>query len=190
MTKQIMIVGVGGQGTLLASRILGNAVTDAGYDVKVSEVHGMSQRGGSVVTYVKYGDAVYSPIVDRGTADLILAFELLEAYRALPYLKQGGKMIANTQQIDPMPVITGAMAYPEHICEKLDAVCDLTAVDALQLAVQAGSQKCVNVVLIGVMAKSTEIPYEKWLETIRNTVPAKFLDMNLKAFELGYQAAK
>ena len=171
MTKQIMIVGVGGQGTLLASRILGNAVTDAGYDVKVSEVHGMSQRGGSVVTYVKYGDAVYSPIVDRGTADLILAFEPLEAYRALPYLKQGGKMIANTQQIDPMPVIIGAMAYPE-------------------LAVQAGSQKCVNVVLIGVMAKSTEIPYEKWLETIRNTVPAKFLDMNLKAFELGYQAAK
>ena len=190
MTKQIMIVGVGGQGTLRASRILGNAVTDAGYDVKVSEVHGMSQRGGSVVTYVKYGDAVYSPIVDRGTADLILAFEPLEAYRALPYLKQGGKMIANTQQIDPMPVITGAMAYPEHICEKLDAVCDLTAVDALQLAVQAGSQKCVNVVLIGVMAKSTEIPYEKWLETIRNTVPVKFLDMNLKAFELGYQAAK
>ena len=182
MTKQIMIVGVGGQGTLLASRILGNAVTDAGYDVKVSEVHGMSQRGGSVVTYVRF--------VDRGTADLILAFEPLEAYRALPYLKQGGKMIANTQQIDPMPVITGAMAYPEHICEKLDAVCDLTAVDALQLAVQAGSQKCVNVVLIGVMAKSTEIPYEKWLETIRNTVPAKFLDMNLKAFELGYQAAK
>ena len=113
----------------------------------------MSQRGGSVVTYVKYGDAVYSPIVDRGTADLILAFEPLEAYRALPYLKQGGKMIANTQQIDPMPVIIGAMAYPEHICEKLDAVCDLTAVDALQLAVQAGSQKCVNVVLIGVMAK-------------------------------------
>ena len=103
---------------LLASRILGNAVTDAGYDVKVSEVHGMSQRGGSVVTYVKYGDAVYSPIVDRGTADLILAFEPLEAYRALPYLKQGGKMIANTQQIDPMPVIIGAMAYPEHICEK------------------------------------------------------------------------
>ena len=157
MTKQIMIVGVGGQGTLLASRILGNAVTDAGYDVKVSEVHGMSQRGGSVVTYVKYGDAVYSPI---------LAFEPLEAYRALPYLKQGGKMIANTQQIDPMPVIIGAMAYPEHICEKLDAVCDLTAVDALQLAVQAGSQKCVNVVLIGVMAKSTEIPYEKWLGTL------------------------
>ena len=189
MTKQIMIVGVGGQGTLLTSRVLGKYALLSGKDCKLSEVHGMSQRG-SVVTYVKYGDAVYSPIVDRGTADLILAFEPLEAYRALPYLKQGGKMIANTQQIDPMPVIIGAMAYPENICEKLDAVCDLTAVDALQLAVQAGSQKCVNVVLIGVMAKSTEIPYEKWLETIRNTVPAKFLDMNLKAFELGYQAAK
>ncbi len=190
MTKQIMIVGVGGQGTLLASRILGNAVIDSGYDVKVSEVHGMSQRGGSVVTYVKYGEKVYSPVIDKGMADVILAFESLEAYRALPYLKKDGKMIVNTQEIDPIPVITGAMTYPEQICEKLEQVCDLTAVDALQLAIEAGSQKTVNVVLIGVMAKSTEIPYEKWLETIRNTVPAKFLEMNLKAFKLGYQAAK
>ena len=190
MKTDIILAGVGGQGILSIAAALGSAALNNNLYMKQAETHGMSQRGGSVVTYVKYGDAVYSPIVDRGTADLILAFEPLEAYRALPYLKQGGKMIANTQQIDPMPVIIGAMAYPENICEKLDAVCDLTAVDALQLAVQAGSQKCVNVVLIGVMAKSTEIPYEKWLETIRNTVPAKFLDMNLKAFELGYQAAK
>lgn len=189
MTKQIMIVGVGGQGTLLASRILGNVVIDSGYDVKVSEVHGMSQRGGSVVTYVKYGEKVYSPVIDTGMADVILAFESLEAYRALPYLKQGGKMIVNTQQIDPMPVITGAMTYPKRICEKLEQVCDLTAVDALQLAIKAGSQKTVNVVLLGVMAKSSEIPYEKWVETIQNTVPEKFLEMNLKAFALGYAAA-
>ena len=186
MTKNIMIVGVGGQGTLLASRILGNTVINEGYDVKVSEVHGMSQRGGSVVTYVKYGEKVYSPIIGEGEADVILAFELLEAYRALPYLKKGGKIIVNTQSIDPMPVITGAMQYPENIVEKISAVCDVITVDALRLAKQAGNMKAVNVVLIGVMAKASDIAYEKWVETLKTTVPAKFLDINLKAFDLGY----
>ncbi len=187
MTKNIMIVGVGGQGTLLASRILGNTVINEGYDVKVSEVHGMSQRGGSVVTYVKYGDKVYSPIIDEGEADIILAFEMLEAYRALPYLKKGGKMIANSQNIDPMPVITGAASYPENIADKISADADLEVIDALSLAKQAGNIKAINVVLIGVMAKSTDIPYEKWVETIKTTVPEKFLDVNLKAFDLGYK---
>jgi len=186
MSKNIMIVGVGGQGTLLASRILGNAVIEEGYDVKVSEVHGMSQRGGSVVTYVKYGDKVYSPVIDEGEADIILAFELLEAYRALPYLKKGGKMIVNSQQIDPMPVIIGAAKYPEDIAGKLTAVADVTVVDALAKAEEAGNFKAVNVVLIGVLAKNSEIPYENWVETIKKTVPAKFLDVNLKAFDLGY----
>ena len=186
MTKNIMIVGVGGQGTLLASRILGNTVINEGYDVKVSEVHGMSQRGGSVVTYVKYGEKIYSPIVDRGEADIILAFEMLEAYRALPYLKKGGKMIVNDQSIDPMPVIIGAMEYPENIKEKLSEKIDLLSVDALTLAKEAGNAKAVNVVLIGVMAKLTDIPYENWIETIKATVPSKFLDVNLKAFDLGY----
>ena len=186
MTKNIMIVGVGGQGTLLASRILGNTVINEGYDVKVSEVHGMSQRGGSVVTYVKYGEKIYSPIVDCGEADIILAFEMLEAYRALPYLKKGGKMIVNTQSIDPMPVIIGAMEYPENIKEKLADKIDLLPVDALGLAKEAGNAKAVNVVLIGVMAKLTYIPYENWIETIKTTVPPKFLDVNLKAFDLGY----
>ena len=186
MTKNIMIVGVGGQGTLLASRILGNTVLNEGYDVKVSEVHGMSQRGGSVVTYVKFGDAVHSPIIDKGEADIILAFELLEAYRALPWLKQGGKIIVNRQQISPMPVITGAAQYPEDIEGKLSAVANVTALDALSLAEQAGSAKAVNVVLIGLMAKNTDIPYEKWVETVKTTVPAKFLEINLKAFDLGY----
>ncbi len=187
MTKKIMIVGVGGQGTLLASRILGNTVINEGYDVKVSEVHGMSQRGGSVVTYVKYGEEVFSPIIDRGEADIILAFEMLEAYRALPYLKEGGKLIVNTQEIDPMPVITGTMQYPENIDQKLCEKADVTLVDALSLAEKAGNFKAVNVVLIGVMAKSTDIPYEKWLETIKTTVPPKFLDVNVKAFEAGYR---
>ncbi len=186
MTKKIMIVGVGGQGTLLASRVLGNTVIGEGYDVKVSEVHGMSQRGGSVVTYVKYGEKVYSPIIGEGEADVILAFELLEAYRALPYLKVGGKLIVNDQRIDPMPVITGAASYPENILEKLSAVADVTALDALSLAKKAGNAKAVNVVLIGVLAKTSDILYEKWVDTIRSTVPAKFLDVNLKAFDLGY----
>lgn len=186
-TTNIMIVGVGGQGTLLASRILGNAVILAGYDVKVSEVHGMSQRGGSVVTYVKFGDKVHSPIIDKGEADIILAFERLEAYRALPWLKKGGKIIINDQRINPMPVITGAMEYPENIIEKISANADVTSLDALTLAERAGSIKAVNVVLIGVMAKSTSIPYETWVNTIKSTVPPKFLDINLKAFELGYK---
>ena len=186
MTQKIMIVGVGGQGTLLASRILGNVAIGEGYDVKVSEVHGMSQRGGSVVTYVKYGDKVYSPIVDRGEADIILAFELLEAYRALPYLKKSGKMIVNSQKIDPMPVITGAAKYPEDIEKKLSKDADTIVVDALAKAKEAGNIKAVNVVLIGVLAKTTDIPYAKWVETIKTTVPPKFLDINLKAFEIGY----
>ena len=189
-TTNIMIVGVGGQGTLLASRILGNAVIRQGYDVKVSEVHGMSQRGGSVVTYVKFGEKVYSPIIGEGEADIILAFELLEAYRALPALKMGGRLIVNDQRINPMPVITGAAQYPDDILGKLSAKVNTTAVDALALAKEAGSIKAVNVVLIGVMAKNTDIPYEVWLQTIRETVPPKFLDINLKAFELGYRHAE
>lgn len=182
----IMIVGVGGQGTLLASRILGKVAIKEGYDVKVSEVHGMSQRGGSVVTYVKFGERVYSPIIDKGEADLILAFEILEAYRALPFLKKGGKMIANIQQMNPMPVIIGAMDYPENIEEKLLKKIDLQAIDALSTAINAGSVKAVNVVLIGVLAKSTNIAKEVWVDAIKETVPEKFLDVNLKAFELGY----
>ena len=182
----IMIVGVGGQGTLLASRILGNIVIEEGYDVKVSEVHGMSQRGGSVVTYVKFGDKVYSPIIDKGEADIILAFEMLEAYRALPYLKKGGKIIVNNQEMNPMRVIIGAMEYPKNIKEKLESIVNVETVEALKLAKEAGNIKTVNVVLIGVLAKSTNIKYEKWIEILKATVPAKLLEVNLKAFDLGY----
>lgn len=186
----IMIVGVGGQGTLLASRILGNAILSLDYDVKVSEVHGMSQRGGSVVTYVKYGEKVYSPVIDKGEADIILAFEQLEALRALPYLKMGGKMIANTQKINPMPVITGAATYPESIMETLAEKVDLTALDALSIAKEAGNTKAVNVVLMGVMASNTDIPYQTWVDSVRACVPAKFLDVNLRAFDAGYNYVK
>lgn len=186
-TLNVMIVGVGGQGTLLASRILGAVMIAAGQDVKVSEVHGMSQRGGSVVTYVRSGEKVYSPIVNQGEADLILAFEQLEAARWLSYLKPEGMMIVNTQKMDPMPVVTGAAQYPDGILEALEAAgAKLKIVDALKLAMEAGSVKAVNVVLIGVMARQMEIGKEIWLDAIRSTVPERFLEMNLKAFEAGY----
>lgn len=187
MVTKIMIVGVGGQGTLLASRVIGNTVTAEGYDVKVSEVHGMSQRGGSVVTYVKYGDKVYSPIVAEGEADIILAFESLEALRWVHYLKEGGQLIVNTQEIDPMPVITGAEEYPFDILEQLEQRnVNVTAVDALTIAEGLGNTKAVNVVLLGVLAKHSNIEKEKWMEAVRSTVPAKFLELNLAAFEEGY----
>lgn len=184
-----MIVGVGGQGTLLASRVLGSAMLSQGVDVKVSEVHGMSQRGGSVVTYVRYGDKVYSPIIAQGEADVLLAFEALEAARYLPWLKPDGTVIVNTQQMDPMPVVTGVAEYPKDILGKVqEQGVKMVALDALGMAEQAGSSKAVNVVLIGAMAKKLDLPKEVWIDTIQETVPPKFIDMNLKAFELGYNA--
>ena len=187
--SKVMIVGVGGQGTLLASRIIGNVAIKAGYDVKVSEVHGMSQRGGSVVTYVKYDDKVYSPLIFEGEADFLLAFEELEAYRWLPYLKKDGKLIVNTQKMDPMPVITGAMEYPENIIEKIQAkVSNVTAFDALSGAIEACTVKAVNVVLIGCFAKNSDVDKQVWIDVIKETVPPKFLDINLKAFEIGYNS--
>lgn len=186
--KSIMIVGVGGQGTLLASRLLGNVIQQNGYDVKVSEVHGMSQRGGSVVTYVKYGKEVYSPVIEKGEADYILAFELLEAARYLPYLKKGGKLIVNTQQIDPMPVITGAAVYPENLLDKLKASgANVIDVDAFSTAMEAGNSKAVNVALIGTLAKNSQFTKEQWEQAIKETVPEKFCELNLKAFELAYE---
>ena len=188
-TTSIIIVGVGGQGTLLASKLLGNVLLSQGHDVKVSEVHGMSQRGGSVVTYVRYGEKVYSPIVTEGEADLILAFERLEAARWLSYLKKDGKLIVNDQRITPMPVITGAMEYPENILEKLkEKGIQITALDALSLAEQAGTAKAVNVVLMGVLSASMPFPEEIWQAALEKCVLAKFLDMNKKAFALGRAA--
>ncbi len=185
--KSVIIVGVGGQGTLLASRILGAVMMDEGYDVKVSEVHGMSQRGGSVVTYVRYGDEVASPIIEFGEADVVLAFEQLEAARYLPFLKEGGDLIVNTQCIDPMPVITGVATYPENIVSKIEAKdVKVTKVEAHKLAEQAGSVKAVNVVLIGAMAAKLNFPKEVWVKAIEENVPSKFLELNKKAFELSY----
>ena len=185
-TKNVMIVGVGGQGSLLASKLLGRLLLNKGYDIKVSEVHGMSQRGGSVVTYVRFGDKVYSPVIDKGQADFIVSFELLEAARWTEYLKPGGKIITNTQQVNPMPVIIGAAEYPENLVQKMrSAGIDVDAFDALSLAEQAGSSKAVNLVLMGRLSKYFDISAEEWHAAIEASVPAKFLEMNKMAFNLG-----
>ncbi len=185
-TKNMMIVGVGGQGSLLASKLLGRLLLTKGYDCKVSEVHGMSQRGGSVVTYVRWGDKVYSPVIDKGQADYIVSFELLEAARWTEYLKPGGKIVTNTQQINPMPVITGAMEYPQDLAGKMAGKgMDVDAIDALGLAEQAGSPKAVNLVLLGRLSKHFDFTEEEWMKAIEESVPPKFLEMNKKAFALG-----
>lgn len=189
-TKGIMIVGVGGQGTLLASRILGNVLIGQGYDVKMSEVHGMSQRGGSVVTYVKYGDKVYSPLVDLGEADYILAFERLEAARWISYLKDGGKLILNDRRISPMPVITGAMEYPSDVVEKISSKgVNIIASDALSMAIEAGSAKSVNVVMIGILSALADFDEDVWQKALKECVKPKFLELNKKAFALGREYA-
>lgn len=188
-TTSIMIVGVGGQGSLLASKLLGRLLVDEGYDVKVSEVHGMSQRGGSVVTYVRFGEKVYSPIITEGEADIIISFEKLEAARYAKFLKKDGKIIVNTQQIDPMPVIIGAAEYPENVLDELTAKgLHVEALDALSLAEEAGSSKAVNIVLMGKASKYFDIPVQKWITAIENTVAPKFVEMNKTAFNLGYNS--
>ena len=186
-TKNIMIVGVGGQGSLLASKLLGKLLVNEGYDVKVSEVHGMSQRGGSVVTYVRYGEKVYSPLIEEGEADFIVSFEKIEAARWVSCLKKDGKIIVNTQQIDPMPVIIGAAEYPQDVLDEIkEKGAFVDAIDALSLANEAGSAKAVNIVLMARLAKYFDISYDKWIETIEKTVNPKFIELNKKAFELGY----
>jgi indolepyruvate ferredoxin oxidoreductase, beta subunit len=185
----IMIVGVGGQGTLLASRVLGTVALKCSYDVKVSEVHGMAQRGGSVVTYVKMGDKVYSPLIEKGEADIVLAFEELEAMRWIEYMKNGGKLIVNTQKINPMPVITGKAKYPENISSRLiDTFKNVTTINALDIAKKCGNIKAVNIVLVGLLAKSMNIDKDIWLSSIKEIVPEKLLQVNLNAFEAGYNA--
>ncbi|MBQ4167576.1 MAG: indolepyruvate oxidoreductase subunit beta [Clostridia bacterium] len=184
----IVIVGVGGQGTLLASKILGVLAMNNGYDVRVSEVHGMSQRGGSVVTYVRMSNdaPLYSSIVEQGQADVVLAFENLEAVRALPYMKEGGTMVINTQEILPMPVITGAAQYPANCLERARAACKTVEINAVDIAHECGTYKAANVVLMGVLAKSLPFSEEEWKKAITACVKPKFLDVNLMAFERGF----
>ncbi|MCD8121505.1 MAG: indolepyruvate oxidoreductase subunit beta [Clostridiales bacterium] len=186
-SKNIMIVGVGGQGTLLTSRILGGIATRAGYDVKLSEVHGMAQRGGSVVTFVRYGETVREPIVEAGQGDVLIAFEKLEALRYLHFLKQDGVVIVNNVRIDPISVVTGAATYPEDILETLHARRRTIVVEGTKTATELGVPKAFNVVVLGAAAKHMEFPKEDWLDVIRNTVPPKTIDVNIRAFEAGYE---
>lgn len=187
-TKNVMIVGVGGQGSLLASKLLGALLVEEGYEVKVSEVHGMSQRGGSVVTYVRFGDKVYSPVITKGEADFIVSFEKLEAARYADCLKKDGKIIVNVQSIDPMPVIIGNAKYPEDVLEQLKAKgVFVDEIDAYGCAAKAGNGKSTNIVLMGRLAKYFDIEYDKWIETIKKLVKPQFVEVNLKAFEMGYQ---
>ncbi len=186
-----MIVGVGGQGSLLASRIIGYAAEIAGYDVKVSEVHGMSQRGGSVVTYVKYGDQVHSPVICKGEADVILSFELLEAARWLPYLKCGGTVVTSDQEINPMPVITGVAKYPEDIADDIRTLgVKLICRDAAAIAREAGSERASNVALIGLAADVLGFDKSVLRGAVEACVPPKALAVNLRAFDDASDQAK
>lgn len=186
-TRNIMIVGVGGQGTLLTSRILGGITVENGYDVKLSEVHGMAQRGGSVVTYVRYGEKVTEPIVEEGQADVLIAFEKLEALRYAHFLKKDGVIIVNDQKIDPMPVVTGVAKYPEGIIEHLSEKYKVISVDAQKEALELGNSRVFNVIILGVAASKMDFEKEQWIEVIKKKVPPKTIDINVKAFERGYE---
>ncbi|GAB6171108.1 indolepyruvate oxidoreductase subunit beta [Paradesulfitobacterium aromaticivorans] len=183
----ILLVGVGGQGTILASKILTHAALAQGYTVKMSEIHGMAQRGGSVVTQVRLGEEVYSPVIDEGEADIIIAFEQLEAYRWAHFLREGGVLIANTQKISPLPVLIGAATYPDTILANLkDKVKRFVEIDGLKLAAEAGNAKATNVVLMGVLARFMDFPQEVWQDALKARIPEKLLALNQKAFALGY----
>ncbi len=187
-TKNVMIVGVGGQGTLLTSRVLGGVILQAGYDVKLSEVHGMAQRGGSVVTFVRFGEEVAEPIVEEGQADVLIAFERLEAARYAHYLKKDGVLIVNDARIDPMPVIIGSEKYPENIIEELSKKYNVISVDALNEAKKLGNSRTFNVIILGIAASHMEFSEEEWLKVIEETVPPKTIEVNKQAFKLGYNS--
>jgi indolepyruvate ferredoxin oxidoreductase beta subunit len=187
-TRNIMIVGVGGQGTLLTSRILGALAINAGHKVKLSEVHGMAQRGGSVVTFARYGEIVYEPIIEVGQADIIIAFERLEALRYKHFLKPDGVLIVNDVRIDPITVVTGAAKYPENIIESIRKEHTVYSMNALAEAEKLGNTRVFNSIILGLAAKHMKFSKEDWIKVIENTVPKKTINLNLKAFELGYQS--
>lgn len=190
-TKNILIVGVGGQGTLMTSRILARVVVNMGYDVKATEVHGMAQRGGSVVSEVRYGEKVYSPVIKKGDVDVLLAFEKLEAARWIPYLKPGGKVIINDDRVDPLPVMTGKAKYPDDIAQHIASLIpDTTILDATDVAVECGSAKAANVVLVGMVASALDLPQDEVEKAVREMVPAKALEINVKAFRRGVELCK
>lgn len=187
-TKNIMIVGVGGQGTLLTSRIIGGVLEDAGYSVKISEVHGMAQRGGSVVTFVRYGTDVAEPIVEQGQADILIAFERLEAMRYANYLKPDGVLIVNDERIDPISVVTGVRQYPEHIIEDLAKEHTVYQIKAMDEAIKLGNSRVFNNIVLGMAARHMDFPKDDWIRVIREKVPPKTIEINTKAFLVGYES--
>jgi len=184
----IMIVGVGGQGTLLTSRIIGKTALAMGYDVKLSEVHGMAQRGGSVVTFVRFGEKVFEPVCEEGTVDVLISFERLEALRYAHFLKKNGVMIVNDTKIEPMTVVIGAAKYPENIIEGLKESHNVITIDAGSVAQELGNSKVLNTVVLGLAAKNIGFDKEKWVEVLQATVPPKTVEINTKAFNCGYDA--
>jgi len=186
MTKSITLVGVGGQGTITTSSILAKGLIEEGFDVKMSEIHGMSQRGGTVVTQIKYGEKVYSPIIGEGEADLIVSFEKIEAARAISYLKKGGTLVTDDREIFPMPVLTGAAAYPSDALDRLKEICpNVILVQAAETAKELGNVKAQNIVLLGALVRQLGLTGIDWKSIIRSSVPDRFVDLNLKAFDAG-----
>ncbi len=188
--KNILLVGVGGQGTILASTILSTGLVNAGYDVKMSEVHGMAQRGGSVTTQVRFGKKVSSPVIGHGQADILVAFETMEALRWLDHLKPDGKVIVNDHKIPSVPILSGKADYPTTIKEELTAKANTTIIDGAAIAEEVGNPKTMNVVLLGALTTAINLDNIDWPEVIRNTVKERFIDINLEAFEKGKAAAQ
>lgn len=182
----VMVVGVGGQGTLLTSRIIGKTALSTGLDVKLSEVHGMAQRGGSVVTFVRFGEKVNEPVVEEGNADILISFERLEALRYAHFLKKDGKIIVNDARIDPMTVISGAKTYPENILEELKKEHQVYSINGMEIAKSLGNSKVLNSVVLGLAAKYIGFSVEQWLNIIEKTVPPKTVEINKQAFLEGY----
>ncbi|QAT42223.1 indolepyruvate oxidoreductase subunit beta [Aminipila luticellarii] len=185
--KNILLVGVGGQGTILASKILSEGLVEAGYDVKMSEIHGMSQRGGNVSTQIRFGEKVYSPIIGKGEADVIVAFEKMEALRWIGYLKEGGKMVVNDFEIPSAPIQQGKAKYPEGILEELSSKADVFVFKAADIAAQVGNMRTMNIVLFGALVKAMNLPGIEWEQVIKKNVKPEFAEINVKAFQAGYK---
>jgi indolepyruvate ferredoxin oxidoreductase beta subunit len=187
--KNILLAGVGGQGILLASEVLSEVAMIAGLDVKKNEIHGMSQRGGSVVSHVRYGQKVYSSIIPEGEVDILFSFEMLETCRYLPLLREGGQVVINDWKIAPPAVALGKMAYPDNVTEDIrQRFPKTTVVRGLDLALQAGNPKTVNIALLGALSNILDFDHDVWQQALRKMIPERLLDINLKAFELGCQA--
>jgi len=184
--RNILLVGVGGQGTILTSKILSTGLLNAGYDVKMSEIHGMAQRGGSVSTQVRYGEHVHSPIIGRGEADIVIAFEKMEAMRWLEFLSRSGKLIVNDQQIESAPILAGKEVYPKGIGEKLEQMADARIIPATKMAMALGNIRVMNVIMLGVLVKEAGLEGIDWKEEIKRMVKPRFMTINIQAFELGF----